>query len=180
MLYFKFLPTEVYSMIPDTLKTGLGSDDTPEHITALQSKMLAMVILLVKKAATTAAVYCRHQGIEEVGVDHIRKSLKVEAIRFFDCESLEEETENIQAKLEAWDEANLDHDDSIENVVNKVVDEAEEETETTRENTSCVCDICEVFPVIEDQWAAFQPEDEAKRFLRDQIEVIDSMYSVEH
>jgi hypothetical protein len=167
-------------MIPNTIKTGFDTDmGVPEHVSAVQKKLLAMVILLVKRAATTAAVFCRHQGIDEVDVDHIRKSLKYEGMRFFDSESLDEETANIQAKLEAWDEANLDHDDSIENVVNKVVDEAEEETETTHENISCDCDICQAFPVIEEQWDAYQPTDDAKRFLRDQIEFIDHTYALE-
>lgn len=169
-------------MIPDQLRTGLVQDPSHEkEITETQKKLLAMVILLVKKATATAAVYCRHQGIEEVNEDHIRSSLKVESMRFFDSDSLEQETANVQAQLEAWDEAMLDKDDSVERVINNLVEQVENDVLDTDDVTTglCRCQLCSDMEAIHTRWEEYHPEDHAKQFLKHQIDVIDRMYDLE-
>jgi hypothetical protein len=165
------------------LRTGLAVPDEPKTLTSTQSRMMAMVLLLVKKAATTAAIYCRHQGIQEVDVSRIRRALKYESIEFFDAESLETETDAITKQIEAWDASMLTDrgtsPETIETVIDKLVDHVEESTQDEQAREACQCALCTAMQDIDERWAAYHPEDEAKKFLKDQMTYIDSLYEQE-
>jgi len=164
------------------LRAGLAHVE-PKTLTSIQSRMMAMALLLVKRAATTAAVYCRHQGYREVDVPHIRGALKYESMEFFDADSLETDTDDISKQIESWDASMLTDKgttpETIETVIDKIVDDVEESTQDEEARDLCQCSICTAMQDIDERWAAYHPEDEAKKYLKDQMTYIDSLYEKE-
>lgn len=166
-------------MIP-TMRTGLLWDQSQSpEIEMIQSKLLALVLLLVKKAATSAAVYCRHNAISEVDVIHIKNALKFEAMRFFDAENLEEETDTL---LESFDTNTIDEPEGMATVLSAIIDDIEDEcTSEPVPDSECDCDICYGFGSIQERWNSYNPEDPAKIFLKNQLDYIDTTFdSQEH
>jgi len=162
------------TMIP-SMRSGLlwNNTQSPE-IELIQSKLLALVLLLVRKAATTAAIYCRHNGFPEVDTNHIKKALKFEAMRFFDCDNLEEETDSI---LESIGTECLEEPDGMSSVLNAMIDEIEDESlQEPVPDTECDCDICYGLESVQERWEAYDPDDDAKMFLKQQLDYIDSTF----
>jgi hypothetical protein len=161
--------------LPETIRTGLGGGDNTD-VMRVQSKMMALVFLLVKKSATTAAIYCKHQGIPEVDVPHIRLALKHESMYFFDCDNLEAETDTVIDEIQSWDKTlSLDTSD-ISDVLDKMVDQVERDTRDEKTTLLCECDICQSMATVTEKWETYEPDDAAKAFLKQQMEYIDALY----
>jgi hypothetical protein len=161
--------------VPETLRTGQGSGDNTD-VMRVQSKLMALVFLLVKKAATSAAIYCKHQGISTVDIPHIRLALKHESMYFFDCDNLEAETDTLIDQIQSWDETLSADSDDISSVLDKMVDQIERDTEGERTTLMCTCDICHGIATVSEKWDAYEPDDAAKVFLKQQMEYIDTLY----
>ncbi|MGA1564010.1 MAG: hypothetical protein ACO35C_05260 [Pontimonas sp.] len=161
---------------PDRLKTGLLDvvDDDDSALAAMQDRLLALVVLLVKKSATTAGVFCQHAGIPVVGVDQIRAALKFESMKFFDSPDLEAETEAMLARMEDWDVSLSD--ESVNDAVVSIIDDVEDEIRGERVVLECECEVCRGMREIDAQWASYQPDDEAKLFLKRQMDTLDALY----
>lgn len=160
---------------PTTLRTGLHSGDTSD-ITHIQAKLMALVFLLVKKAATTAAVYCKHQGISEVDVPHIRLALKHESMHFFDSDNLERDTDTMISEISSRDQTISLETRDIGPILDTLIDQIERDTEREQTTLLCRCEICRGMETVADRWEAYEPDDAAKAFLKQQMEYIDTLY----
>lgn len=161
------------TMIPH-MKTGLLWDSTTSpEVEVVKTKLLALVFLLVKKAAMSAAVFCRHQNLVEVEVDHVKRALKYESMRFFDSSNLEEETD---ALIREMDLGSGLTDDDMMHALDSVVDEVEEEVVHERPREHCVCDVCHGIEHVLTLWEAFEPDDPAKAFLKEQLDYVDATF----
>jgi len=137
---------------------------------------MALVLLLVKKSAKSAALYCKHRGIEEVDVQHIRRALKYESMCFFDHDNLEDETNDLIDQIHGWDEKLSTEIEDISGILNKMVDQVEEDMAHESTTLLCSCTVCKGIDGAEEAWLSYNPEDDAKAFLKTQMDHIDALY----
>lgn len=164
-------------MIPH-LKSGLGDGEISSELENIQKQIIGLVILLTKKAANTAAIYCKHNSIECVDAEHVRNGLKYEAMRFFESESLEGDTVDLISTIENWGlEISKDNVDSI---VEKIVDDIEHTTAFEDSTYDCRCELCTGVETVQERWDEYHPEDDAKLFLKTHIDLFDSLYREEN
>jgi len=150
-------------MIPNTLKTGLLEEEN-QQIIDLQERLLALVAVLVKRAAITAALYCDHQGQDLISPEHITKALKVESMRFFDSSTLEQDVEEMMKDFQ-----NIDP--SPEGIVDHIISN-QSVSETVEPHVDCDCVVCLDMKSIDSLWEAYVPEDEAKLFLKSTLDAL--------
>lgn len=173
-------PCVSHTMFPAQIRSGLSTGQSNDATGACVQRLMALVLLLVKKSAKSAALYCKHQGIAEVDVPHIRRALKYESMCFFDGDSLEEETDALIEQIHEWDETLSTESDDISGILNKMVDQVEEDTAREATTLLCRCSLCTGLEGAEEAWASYNPDDEAKAFLKTQMDHIDTLYDAEN
>ena len=181
-------------MIPEQIKTGFcpaqEEPPTAEQVANVKIRLLGLVCLLIKKAAVTAGVYTSHQGRHTVDGPEIVMALKYECLTFFENESLDRDLDAMLHQIAQFDDQDTvenfiasspddirsgKHDGGpiVENVLNVVEDELQTHLPapepTGDADIPCVCALCEKMENIHFMWDAWEPTDEAQRFLKDHL-----------
>lgn len=193
-------------MIPNNLRTGFDATETPQELSAeqqaLQIRLVSLVVLMVEHSLTNAMTFAVHKDIKEVDDDVMRLALKVEAMRFFDRADLESDMDEIVKSLtgdgfesdtgsessetsemsDATGVHDFDAASDAESAFDEMMDEIEIPVDALPEkrldvNGLCQCETCSRFHTIEDDWAAWNVEDDhIKSFLKSHIENLDAMF----
>lgn len=163
--------------LPQTLRTGLVGEVTPPDL-PLRQRLVSLVFVLVKRAATTAAKYCSHSKRTAVTPRDVEYALKYHARTFF-CEEgfdqLEQETNEMHDMVTQF----MSDEVSSSEVVDAFADEIEEEYSEECEEEDCedecgeecACDFCKAFRAVkEEEWDRWDPTDPAEYFIKHHID----------
>lgn len=162
---------------PPTLKTGFG-EAKPIGISAsspLGQRLISLVFVLVKRAATTAALYCKHAQREIVTPEDIKLALKYHAKTFFDEDGmgdLEKDMHAMEELVQRFASEEATSDDVVDSMCDEVegmYEEVDEECDD-EESQACECDVCSKITDLD--WDAWNPEDPAEVFLKTRIDEI--------
>lgn len=173
---------------PPVLRTGLlgGEGPTIDKNSPLGKRLLGLVFVLVKRAATTAAMYCAHDARSMVTPDDVRLALKYHAMTFFSeagYDQLERDVNDMEGMVDAFVTESLASGDIVDAFADDAVAHeasSDEETSTdddvdpeTPADPGCDCEVCRGIRELE--WDAWNPTDPAERFIKSHIEDIESM-----
>jgi len=176
-------------MIPQSIKTGFGdASNSQDEMTAFQTRLLALLALMIENSLSNAIVYSTHAGITEVDDALMKRALMVEAIQFFDRETLEEDVLELEESMLEMDEDELSEFDEDEDEDEDELVEGEEADKEADEEADddgfppaerdgdgvCRCPLCKRFETIETDWDAWDVStDAAKQFLKNHIDNLD-------
>jgi len=179
-------------MIPEKLQTGMTAIDShevgPEQY-AFITKIMGLVLLLLKRAMILAGNVVKHRGGDTVGAEEVNQALMHEAMAFFDSETLEQDLEEMVAMLEeAIDEetdlsdadAIGDHSDAlIENLLDDasraMSDSNDSEGDGPRppDDKECSCEMCAAVENVREAWDQWDvTDDPVKAFLKQHLDTI--------
>lgn len=164
-------------MFPSEVKTGFAACNNETEMSAFQVRLLALLALLIENSLTGAIVYSSHAGIEEVDDALMRNALMVEAMQFFDRDSLENDVFELEKEMVEIDEmSELDEmsDDEEENEDEDGEEEGDDDdglppVELDADGV-CRCEFCKRFKTVDADWETWDvADDPAKQFLRSHI-----------
>ena len=78
---------------------------------AIQTRLLALLALLIENSISNAIVYSTHAGVDEVDDTLMERALKVEALQFFDRDTLEDDVLELEEAMLEEDDMSEDDDD---------------------------------------------------------------------
>lgn len=170
-------------MIPKSIKTGFDASISQDEMTAFQTRLLALLALMIENSLSNAIVYSTHAGITEVDDALMKRALMVEAIQFFDRETLEEDVLELEEAMLEMSEDELSEADEDEDELVEGEDELVEEDDEDEDGLPpaerdgdgvCRCPLCKRFETIETDWDAWDVStDAAKQFLKNHIDTLD-------
>ena len=111
---------------PHVLRTGLVGDGPAVKIdkqSPMAKRLLGLVFVLVKRAATSAALYCMHNGRHIVTPDDVRGALKYHAVTFFSEEGFEQLERDVES-MESFVDQFVTESVGSDGIVNAIADEA--------------------------------------------------------
>lgn len=111
---------------PPVLRTGLVGDGPAVKIdkqSPMAKRLLGLVFVLVKRAATSAALYCMHNGRHIVTPDDVRGALKYHAVTFFSEEGFEQLERDVDS-METFVEQFVTEAIGSDGIVDAITDEA--------------------------------------------------------
>lgn len=188
-------------MIPDKLQTGVMAIDShdvgPEQY-ALITKIMGLVLLLLKRAMILAGNVVKHRGGDTVGAEDVNQALMYEAMAFFDSETLEQDLEEMVATLEevigeeplSDADAIGDHSDAlIENLLDDAsramsgssdsidstdsIDSEEDDGPGNPGDKVCSCEMCAAVENVREAWDQWNVSDDpVKAFLKQHLDTI--------
>ena len=149
-------------MIPSAIKTGFAAGNCDDGVmSAIQTRLLALLALLIENSISNAIVYSSHAGIDEVDDALMERALKVEAFQFFDRDSLEDDVRELE---EAILDEELSDDDAVMSD-----DDTMPPAELDADGV-CQCGLCKRFGTVETDWQAWDvTDDPVKAFLKSHI-----------
>ena len=158
-------------MIPSTIKTGFAASNNNEDVSAIQTRLLALLALMIENSISNAIVYSTHAGIDEVDDALMGRALMIEAMQFFDRDSLEDDVLELEKEMsEMSDDEDLSEDEDDED------DEGGDDGDGTMPPAEldadgvCRCDLCRRFETVDADWHAWDvTDDPAKAFLKNHI-----------
>jgi len=155
-------------MIPTALKTGFAASNNDGEMSAIQTRLLALLALMIENSISNAIVYSTHAGIDEVDDVLMERALKVEALQFFDRDSLEEDVLELEKEiLEMSDEDDDDEDEEDEEMSD---DDGTMPPADLDADGVCRCDLCKRFETVDTDWKAWDvTDDPVKAFLKTHI-----------
>ena len=113
---------------PHVLRTGLVGDGPAVKIdkhSPMAKRLLGLVFVLVKRAATSAALYCMHNGRHMVTPDDVRGALKYHAVTFFSEEGFEQLERDVES-METFVDQFVTESIGSDGIVDAIADEAVE------------------------------------------------------
>lgn len=143
-------------------KSGLG-DDKNEALDDIKIRLVGLICVMVKQATRASMLFCSHQGRTVVTEEDTIKGLKYTAMNFFSSESLEEDLDHMLSDFDS-----LDDSTQYDDIVERILDDVDSTTETTSIQ-DCSCDLCVGMTNIESNFDAWDPEDEAEKFLKNHL-----------
>ena len=161
-------------MIPSAIKTGFAGN-CDDGVNAIQTRLLALLALLIENSISNAIVYSTHAGVDEVDDALMERALKVEALQFFDRDTLEDDVLELEeAMLE--EESSDDDDDDDDDAVDDDDDDGMSDDDGTMPSAEldadgvCRCDLCKRFGTVEMEWQDWDvTHDPVKEFLKNHI-----------
>jgi hypothetical protein len=168
-------------MIPEKLQTGFGMLDTSDDLSSEQiyfiKHIIAILMVLIKKAMEASATYVKHQGQSVVGAEEINSALKNEAMLLFDADDLEQQ---VALMLESLDDlVGQEHDDEgMGDLSDALIDDMLADTITQVESTAsehltpttCDCESCSQITRANERWETWDVSDDpVKAFLKHHI-----------
>ena len=162
-------------MIPTALKTGFAASNN-DDVSAIQTRLLALLALMIENSISNAIVYSAHAGIDEVDDALMGRALKVEALQFFDRDSLEDDVLELEKEMsEMSDEEDEDEDDEDEDDEEDEMSEGGDDDDTLPPpeldaDGVCRCETCIRFETVDADWHAWDvTDDPVKGFLKNHI-----------
>ena len=113
---------------PPVLRTGLVGDGPTAKIdkhSPMGKRLVGLVFVLVKRAATSAALFCRHAGRYMVTPDDVRKALRYHAVSFFSesgFEQLERDVESMEAMVDQFVSESIGSGDVVDTFADEAID----------------------------------------------------------
>jgi hypothetical protein len=183
-------------MIPDKLQTGMVAIDShdvgAEQFTFI-TKVMGLVLLLLKRAMILAGNVVKHRGGDTVGAEDVNQALMHEAMTFFDSETLEQDLEAMVQMLEDSLDCDIDltdadaigeHSDAlIENLLddasramsdsNDSDDSSEDDGPRNPGDKECSCEMCAAVENVREAWDQWDvTDDPVKAFLKQHLDTI--------
>ena len=173
---------------PPIMRTGLmgnSNEITVDRHSPLGQRLISLVFVLVKRAATTAAKYCFHCKRTLVTPMDVHYALKYHARTFFaeeGFEKLEEETTEMGELVSRFVREDISSDEVVDTFVDEEDisgdeddddDEEEEEEEEERaaeKGEECSCEFCTA--IRGSGWDAWDPQDPAEQFIKNHIDQV--------
>jgi len=175
---------------PSSLRTGFGettSKGIDKH-SALGKRLISLVFVLVKRAATTAAVYCTHAKRSLVTPQDVGMAIRYHAMTFLaehGFDELEKDVQDMEGLVSQFVQEEATSSDVVDAFVDEAYDdvyehvseeESEEEPSDEEEGNDdedveehiCVCETCAGIRAVE--WESWHPEDPAEQFLKKHID----------
>ena len=163
-------------MIPSAIKTGFSAGNCDDGVNAIQTRLLALLALLIENSISNAIVYSTHAGVDEVDDTLMERALKVEALQFFDRDTLEDdvlELEEAMLEEESSDDDDDDDDDDVGMMIDDDDDDDDDNIMPSAELDAdgvCRCDLCKRFGTVETDWQDWDVVgDPVKEFLKKHI-----------
>ena len=157
-------------MIPTTIKTGFAASNNDGEMSAIQTRLLALLALMIENSISNAIVYSVHAGIDEVDDALMERALKVEALQFFDRDSLEDDVRELEEAIldeDLSDEEDEDEEDEMSEMSDG--DGTMPPAEIDADGV-CRCDLCRRFETVDADWHAWDVTgDPVKGFLKNHI-----------
>ena len=177
---------------PSSLRTGFGGANAKgiDKNSPLGKRLISLVFVLVKRAATTAALYCTHAKRSLVTPQDVGMAMRYHAMTFLaehGFEELEKDVQDMEALVSqfvqeeatssdvvdafvdgAYDEDSDDEETADETDETEDIDDAEEEEDVM--DHICVCETCAGIRSVD--WETWQPEDPAEQFLKKHIDEV--------
>ena len=159
---------------PPSLRTGLADDVSPPKIdrnSPLGQRLISLVFVLVKRAATTATTYCTHSKRKIVTPEDVQYALKYHAKTFFEeegFETLEKETLEMEDLVSRF----INEDMSSDEVVDTFTEESESDDEEVSDDPGeeCHCELCTTIRGVD--WDAWDPSDPAENFIKVHVDQV--------
>lgn len=173
-------------MIPDKLQTGFDMSGGGDELSAEQytflTNVIALFMVLVKRAMKSSATYVHHQGRNVVLVDDINNALKREAMILFELDDLESQVatmiETLEQTLDGEDEDIPLRDEGIAAVSDSIIDTMLQDTvedigegpSPGKEADECRCNDCLAIVQANETWETWDVSDDpVKTFLKSHI-----------
>jgi len=158
-------------MIPTALKTGFAASNN-DDVSAIQTRLLALLALMIENSISNAIVHSVHTGIDEVDDALMERALMIEAMQFFDRDSLEDDVRELEKEMsEMSDEEDEDEEDEMSED-----DEDDEDDDDIMpppeldDDGVCRCGLCKRFETVDTDWQAWDvTDDPVKSFLKSHI-----------
>ena len=158
-------------MIPSAIKTGFSAGNCDDGVNAIQTRLLALLALLIENSISNAIVYSTHAGVDEVDDTLMERALKVEALQFFDRDTLEDDVLELEEAMLDDDDDDVgmsddgDDDDDDGDDDDDIMPSAELDDDGV-----CRCDLCKRFGTVEMDWQDWDVVgDPVKEFLKKHI-----------
>ena len=153
-------------MVPENLRSGLGhptfEDDKPPEIDSTCQRLIATVAVMTEMASAVAGTVAKHRGSNEVMVDDVNNALKMVAMHFLD--DIDDELTRHILDMEAYifQDGTPPSTKPIMNRMSTDIDDAP--------GPPCQCMTCSRVYTSVQEWDAWEPTDEAKRFLKSSVQ----------
>ena len=161
-------------MIPSALKTGFAAINNNDEMSAIQNRLLALIALLIENSISNAIVYSTHAGVDEVDDALMKSALMVEALQFFDRDTLEDDVLELEDAILEEDEMSDDDDDDDDGDDDDDDGDDDDGTMPSAElddDGVCRCDLCKRFGTVEMEWQDWDvTHDPVKAFLKNHID----------
>lgn len=150
-------------MIPDKIQTGLGhpsfEDDQPEELNSTCKRLIATVAVMTERASTLAGVVAQHRvhrmegpnAEVEVTVEDVNHALKYTAMHFLDL--IDDEMTQYILDMESY-----------------IFDKGEAPRDIHRPRIESPGETYAAVLRAVDEWDTWEPEDEAKLFLKHSVQ----------
>lgn len=166
---------------PPIMRTGLmgnSNEITVDRHSPLGQRLISLVFVLVKRAATTAAKYCFHCKRTLVTPMDVNYALKYHARTFFAEEGfvkLAEETTEMGELVSRFVREDISSDEVVDIFVDEEDisgDEEEEEEDEggAEKGEECSCEFCTA--IRGSEWDAWDPQDPAEQFIKNHIDQV--------
>ena len=159
-------------MIPSAIKTGFAGNNNDE-MSAVQTRLLALIALLIETSISNAIVYSTHAGVDEVDDTLMKSALKVEALQFFDRDTLEDDVLELEEAMLEEESSDDDDDDDVGMMIDDDDDDDDDNIMPSAElddDGVCRCDLCKRFGTVEADWQDWDVVgDPVKEFLKNHI-----------
>ncbi len=158
------------------MKTGFNMFESAQSLqinSELETKITALMILLLEKAIIAAETYSKHTGLNVILVKHIVLGLQYETHEFFNRPELDEEfsqmvneinedNENYQSDDEpdASGDENSDTENNESDYEGSEPDASGDEDEEKFIKSECDCHICTKCNIYDNEWDQWNPDDE--------------------
>lgn len=142
------------------MRSGLGAQESVGVSEDFAIRLISLVMTMIQHATKTAVLYAEHAGRSEVTPQDIHRSLRYEAQAFFHRESLEQDVQETEMLIRDY---STDEEESSEE------EEPEPQTQPFTKST-CTCTLCSDVNRIWDTWDAWNPEDEAEKFVKNAVD----------
>ena len=160
-------------MIPSAIKTGFAGNNNDE-MSAVQTRLLALIALLIETSISNAIVYSTHAGVDEVDDTLMRRALMVEALQFFDRDGLEDDVLEIEDAILEEESSDDDDDDDDDDVGMSDDDDDGDDIMPSAElddDGVCRCGLCKRFETVDTDWQDWDViDDPVKAFLKSHID----------
>lgn len=154
-------------MVPENLRSGLGhptfEDDNPPKIDSTCQRLIATVAVMTEMASAVAGTVAQHRGSNEVVVGDVNNALKMVAMHFLD--DIDDELTRHILEMEAYifQGGASPSTKPIMNRMSTDIDDAPC-------GPPCQCTTCSRVYTSVQEWDAWEPTDEAKRFLKSSVQ----------
>ena len=167
---------------PSSLRTGFGGANAKgiDKNSPLGKRLISLVFVLVKRAATTAALFCTHAKRTLVTPQDVGMAMRYHAMTFLaehGFEELEKDVQDMEALVSQFVQEEATSSDVVDAFVDGPYDDdVDEDTDETEEvdddedivDHICVCETCAGIRSVD--WESWQPEDPAEQFLKKHID----------